>query len=85
LHCGEWLDGIPRRRSSYDFGEKAFLMGLLSFCIPPLIVITLGLGLAALLRDRGDSIPWAIAGMVLGCVAVLGWIAYVVALVIFGH
>jgi hypothetical protein len=100
-HCGEWVDEIttitcePERSvvaspgktvSSYNFGEKAFLAGLLSFCLPPMLLIAIGLGIAALIRqNRDDSPGWAIAGIVLGGVALLGWMAYVATVMIALH
>jgi hypothetical protein len=92
-YCGEWVDGAeapaegpdsfpprPARKvlSRYNFGEKAFLFGLLSFCIPPLVVLAIGLGVAGLIRQNsGDSPGWSIAGVVLGGIALFAWVAYV--------
>jgi hypothetical protein len=83
MHCGEWVNGSRKAVSSYNFGEKAFLTGLLSFCIPPMALIAIVLGLAALIRNNpGDSPGWAIAGIILGTVAILVWMVYVATIIV---
>jgi hypothetical protein len=98
-YCGEWVDSTtaittepkPSQDSSsqkkgvsrYNFGEKAFLTGLLAFCLPPMLVIALALGVAALVRqDPGDSPGLAIAGIVLAVIALLGWMAYAATMIL---
>jgi hypothetical protein len=89
-HCGEWVEGPTTadpdtliddrrriRKSKHDYGGDAFLAGLLSFCLPPATIIAIGLAVAALIRlDRGDSIGWAIAGIILGEIALICWVIY---------
>ena len=83
MHCGEWVNGSRKAVSSYNFGEKAFLTGLLSFCIPPMALIAIVLGLAELVRNNpGDSPGWAIAGIILGTVAILVWMVYVATIIV---
>jgi hypothetical protein len=50
---------------------------LRSLAGPRRAAIAIGLGVAALARrERGDSPGWGIAGIVLGGVALCGWLTY---------